>query len=791
MQIRCPACRGQLKLPKPVKEGTALGCPKCGHRFKVRGRAQSASKPASKPAPPPSEFDNFDDFGALGQEAFDAPLSRPRSGARKGRRKSAKKKSAGTNLPGWVLPVAVGGGGLAVAALTIIAMVMLLRSPEKPPGETNVAAAEQEKTAPETPAPKPVVTKTEVVAKSPEPEPLPRINLPEVEAPAPAAGGDGQLSTEVLSRVKKATVLLRVTQFRGEVVNGTGFFAVDKNIVITNAHVVGMLQPGTHRPRKVEIIVDSGEPTEHTLAGYVVAVDRTSDLAVLRYRNAAKSSPDVSPSTAPQPLKVFSAKKLLETQVVYVFGFPFGEQLGKNITVSRSSVSSLRKDKDGYLKQVQVNGGMHPGNSGGPVVDSSGNVIGIAVAGIPGTQVNFAIPGDSLYRMLEGRISTVTLGESYQIGKQFRVPVTLRAIDPLSRLKKVEIEWWVGKQGRSRGPADSRPTPLPGDSPHATVDVPYRKGVAHVFLKVPPVPEGKAVFLQPIYEAANGKRRWMASISYDPGPLLDQMTVLVSLKPKVEKSDLYLNSRSQMKFDVFGGDELSLLSHIDAHLMQNTYNVGRDGGAHRQFTVKKMEWGVSIDNKPAPRSLRTQQAMQYLKNLSLIVGEDPQGNLISRRIDVSRVPRSAQKLLAALGRQMMESLDLASVSIPGKRLKPGTNWRATRSVPLETPGAYRSGAILMRYIYKGVADYYHRRVAVINIRGTIPARTTGSMTVTGRARGMAYLDLRKKRIVVAEVTLDVNLIAKIGSDTAKASGQTQVKLSRLSPDWHKKKPAKK
>jgi S1-C subfamily serine protease len=106
----------------------------------------------------------------------------------------------------------------------------------------------------------------------------------------------------------------------------------------------------------------------------------------------------------PEPLPVRSAKYLAELQKVYVFGFPFGEKLGKNITVSESSVSSLRKypGRDD-LKEVQVNGGMQPGNSGGPVVDTSGHVVGVAVSIIQGTQINFAIPGEHVHSFLHER----------------------------------------------------------------------------------------------------------------------------------------------------------------------------------------------------------------------------------------------------------------------------------------------------------------------------------------------------------------------------------------------------
>ena len=49
---------------------------------------------------------------------------------------------------------------------------------------------------------------------------------------------------------------------------------------------------------------------------------------------------------------------------------------------------------------------MHPGNSGGPVTDGKGQVVGVAVSGIRGTQLHFAIPGEAVQafqRMLELR----------------------------------------------------------------------------------------------------------------------------------------------------------------------------------------------------------------------------------------------------------------------------------------------------------------------------------------------------------------------------------------------------
>ena len=62
--------------------------------------------------------------------------------------------------------------------------------------------------------------------------------------------GDGRIDAAVLKTVRRATVYLRVTLPDGEVVQGSGFFAVTRGLVLTNAHVLGMLRPrAASRPR--------------------------------------------------------------------------------------------------------------------------------------------------------------------------------------------------------------------------------------------------------------------------------------------------------------------------------------------------------------------------------------------------------------------------------------------------------------------------------------------------------------------------------------------------------------
>jgi S1-C subfamily serine protease len=207
------------------------------------------------------------------------------------------------------------------------------------------------------------------------------------------ADKDGRIDPAVLKTVKRATVYLRVTLPDGEVVQGSGFFAVTPGLVLTNAHVLGMLRPESRRPTKVEVVVNSGEANEKTFPGIVLGVDSGTDLGAILVRS----------KELPEPLRIVQ-KPLNETDPVFIFGFPFGKELGKNVTVSKSDISSLRKDPSGTtLEKIQVNGGMHPGNSGGPVVDEKGDVMGVAVSGIRSTTINFAIPSRAVHFFVTGK----------------------------------------------------------------------------------------------------------------------------------------------------------------------------------------------------------------------------------------------------------------------------------------------------------------------------------------------------------------------------------------------------
>lgn len=117
----------------------------------------------------------------------------------------------------------------------------------------------------------------------------------------------------------------------------------------------------------------------------IISRDELNDLAIVK----------VKANISATPLKL-SAKSITPGQSVFVIGNPEG--LEKSIT--NGVVSGIRVVND--RKLMQISAPISPGSSGGPVLDSSGEVVGITVAMLTeGQNLNFAVPVPQLIQLIE------------------------------------------------------------------------------------------------------------------------------------------------------------------------------------------------------------------------------------------------------------------------------------------------------------------------------------------------------------------------------------------------------
>jgi S1-C subfamily serine protease len=213
--------------------------------------------------------------------------------------------------------------------------------------------------------------------------PMGNFELTEASA-APAYNAEEQENIAVYKKALPSVVNITSTAvafdfFYGPVPQqgqGSGFILDKEGHILTNDHVIDNAQ-------RVEVTLFD----KHKYKATVVGVDRGHDLALLQISNA----PNLQPATLAE------SRSLTVGQQVYAIGNPFG----LSGTMTRGIISAIRSirgmDNNPIEDAIQTDAAVNPGNSGGPLLNSRGEVIGITtlIANNGANQssgIGFAIP---------------------------------------------------------------------------------------------------------------------------------------------------------------------------------------------------------------------------------------------------------------------------------------------------------------------------------------------------------------------------------------------------------------
>ncbi len=171
---------------------------------------------------------------------------------------------------------------------------------------------------------------------------------------------------------------------------GTGFLVGTLPIVVTNHHVAA-------GAKQIEMTFRDGR----TAKGKVLRLDRRNDLALIGFVKPPQvlARFTIAPSDAVKP-----------GQEVYVMGYPLPGDLGNRLSITKGIIAStVGIDEDN--RHFRVTAQMNPGNTGGPLLDTKGRVIGVVYAGLNAVRslilqghvpegTNFAIKSSLLWSMV-------------------------------------------------------------------------------------------------------------------------------------------------------------------------------------------------------------------------------------------------------------------------------------------------------------------------------------------------------------------------------------------------------
>ena len=148
--------------------------------------------------------------------------------------------------------------------------------------------------------------------------------------------------------------------------------------------------------------MDAGGANERQIDLELIAYSKPADLAFLKPRNKGVRLPKGLSLAVKE-------RDITETMPIWIIGFPFGDGLGnKNVklspTIGSGTVSKIGRDtKDpDFIQEIQINGDLNPGNSGGPIINKRGRVVAVAKQTILGAHIGFAIPPSIVQYALDG-----------------------------------------------------------------------------------------------------------------------------------------------------------------------------------------------------------------------------------------------------------------------------------------------------------------------------------------------------------------------------------------------------
>jgi V8-like Glu-specific endopeptidase len=539
-----------------------------------------------------------------------------------------------------------------------------------------------------------------------------------VLAPPASADDWAPFADDVLAKYKRATVFLRVTDASGSLVLGSGCMVDERGVVLTNAHVLGMPVSYSRPPQKIEVVIGGGEKGAQTVSAKFLGIDRGVDLAALR----------IEADDLPDPLSLYTTAELKAAQSVYVLGFPEGKKSGGSFKTNASSLESSRKENE-TIKEWQLSGGVNASNSGGPVADERGRLIGIAVAApapidpaasannpanpiagaaavSPPAALSLLIPASRVAQFLAGRLDNYSMDAAIRDGNKIKMLYRMQFNDPLGRVRKIRIEHFQGPWSTNR---QNGPSPEPPESertPAKIASVSYdRSGLASGEVEVLPLKQPTfGYWFRP---------RWVDGLGQDyAAPALGGMTAM-----PFERRAL------NIKFQPIGGPAapMELLSNANFVVRQPNsppepfgllmmaairpdYRPEKNI-CHLLLNYSRFRYTLRSNNATPPSELELRRFANNFVASSAIMDLKANGAMQKSTVNVGQVDTDFRTLITAMNEILVQSIDLLSAPIPNGEAQPLQTFAVQRNVLAGVPVAQVKAVADLKFTYHGTHEF--------------------------------------------------------------------------------------
>jgi hypothetical protein len=358
------------------------------------------------------------------------------------------------------------------------------------------------------------------------------------------------------------------------------------------------------------------------------------------------------------------------------------------------------------------------------------------------------------------------------------MPLVVALIDPLTRIKGVQIECWTGPAGR---------TPPP-DANKESVALTYdRKGTATGEITLPAAADPKHLYW------------WKATVTDGAGaakvlgPFGRPLHMLVDRKPISLKYQpaagavlqVDLTSNAGLRFRDSDGDEGNVKSNLSATLREQLDQPGDAGASRFRSRYAKLNLGLKINDKLVKGDEDDKKAFQDFRHVVLDTETDTDGGPGAARLDLNKVPESSKELISDVCEQVLQSLTALTVPLPGETLQPLQTWKAQRLLIIGPLGMGIASQADLKYKYIGVRSRNGREEVMIDLKGTLRGqRDVGA--VAGDVSGLLALSTQTGQVIDGAITFKADADLTLKNNRVKANGQLVVSLRRGAPASAKK-----